>query len=268
MIQKRTTYEFIMFVNGRYNIEESHELLNMFNHMSYDEKEIIMSMNFSFIWYHAFRNGSNTARYSSLNLKFRNLATKNGGSYLRELINKSTCVDKLWECPKGKVNGRETPLKGAIREFYEESGMSKCMYRLTECKVKISYISVGTNYITTYYVAIYNGAGQAHLRMGPAYSQYEIGGINWIPLRSLNAYNIRTELKNAIARAKRFVKKNYYINVPYTPICKPRASKYTISNKTSSDSDSSVWRRAGNRTKGSSAAGAKTGAWRQESKAS
>ena len=50
MIKKRNSYAFVDFVLGRYNINNKKYIISLFNNMTYEEKLIIISLNFEMIW--------------------------------------------------------------------------------------------------------------------------------------------------------------------------------------------------------------------------
>lgn len=88
-----------------------------------------------------------------------------------------------WGFPKGhREPSDSSDLATAIRECYEETGLSAEDYIVHEEVFKIS--KGGSPYLFRY--AVMKGVGK--LRPGPA---YEIGGLEWVPLQTLfGAQNI------------------------------------------------------------------------------
>lgn len=145
LIRKRSTYAFINFVNGKYTYKC--KLSELLNKMTVEEKQIILSFNYDFIFYQAFGMMPNDlflSRFQIGKSKFNNL-DKNK---LKDLINKSACIQPIWDFPKGKHEPGEGNFECAIREFEEETnckdydiiGAEPYQHEFNDCNVKYRYI--------------------------------------------------------------------------------------------------------------------------------
>lgn len=160
-INKRLTYAFIAFVKGIYekNLNDQ-SIMKLLNKMTVDEKIILKSLNFNIIWYKCHLdkpdiNQKTLNMYNKLKRKFENNFMIDNGKKLISLIEKSTSVNLIWEIPKGHKNNKESDLNAAIREFYEETSISKYKYKiLFNMKPLVySFIDDNVKYIYTYYIA-------------------------------------------------------------------------------------------------------------------
>jgi 8-oxo-dGTP pyrophosphatase MutT (NUDIX family) len=161
LVHKRCTYAFSEFVLGKYprNHAKSKALISIFSRMTIEELLDIWSLNFDQLWYHLWLSNDHGSSYEKKKAKFIALICDDDGKYLRKtLLSVPTCGTLLWEVPKGhrrRGGQKETDLECAIRELNEETGVCKSEYKiLPGVKKRVNYISAGTHYICTYYVAI------------------------------------------------------------------------------------------------------------------
>lgn len=160
-INKRLTYAYISFIKGIYSNYNYNDIKRLLNKMTVDEKLIIKSLDFRLMWYKCFLIFPENTDNKSLNLfkkykrKFENNCMKDNGILLINLINVSTNIELLWEIPKGHKNENELEINAAIREFFEETNISKYKYKiLFNIKPIIySFIDENVKYIYTYYIA-------------------------------------------------------------------------------------------------------------------
>jgi 8-oxo-dGTP pyrophosphatase MutT (NUDIX family) len=166
LAHKRYTYAFADFVHGKYVRSRigSNTMLRyiapLFDHMTREELFDILSLNFEQMWYRIWLTIDNKDLYNKKYAKFQSTFMRDdGGATLRKLVMQARSTGVLlWEVPKGrKLNAREADILCATREMYEETGISKNDYRfLPGVKRKVSYISAGTRYNFTYYIAFAN----------------------------------------------------------------------------------------------------------------
>ena len=155
MIKKKNTYHFIDFVWGKYDISKTQDLEHMFEGMTINEKSMIRTMNFDVIWEYCNHINPNRTIYNRGNRKFKQLLDK-GEAHLLKLISNTKVSNLFWEIPKGRLNKKELPLNAAIREFKEETNISKNQYRILFDEGVIEYVFVdcGIRYKYIYYIAI------------------------------------------------------------------------------------------------------------------
>ena len=167
LVHKRYTYAYSMFVHGKYikpNIwpkSSMQFIINLLSQMTLEELLDIWSLDFKQIWYRIWLNTNyDTELYKRKYTKFyMSFLKHDNGDYLRCIIQQIRNYNFLnWEVPKGRLkNLQETNLSCAIREVKEETGLNKIDYTiLPNARRYINYISLGTRYICTYYIAIIN----------------------------------------------------------------------------------------------------------------
>jgi len=164
MIKKSKSYCFCKFVMGVYKNNDK-DLLNLFNNMTYNEKLDIIRMDFNLLWYRIHLSNSTyeagipfyeSSIYLSKKNRFESLFLPDRGDRLIRLISDSINSDTEWEFPKGKKSRpSESDLNAAIREFEEETKLTRDQYRiLWHVNPYIeSYRDYGVIYKNTYFYA-------------------------------------------------------------------------------------------------------------------
>lgn len=166
LVHKRYTYAYSMFIHGKYsrpNIwpKTSISLVsNLLNQMTLEELLDIWSLDFKQMWYRIWLNNCNTELYKRKYTKFyMSFIKPDNGELLKKTIQQIRNYGNLsWEVPKGRpLDSQEPSINCAIREIKEETGLSKNDYTiLPNVKRYVNYISLGTRYICTYYIAVIN----------------------------------------------------------------------------------------------------------------
>lgn len=183
LICKRFSYSYNNFVHGKYISTSNAEIIELLNGMTAAEKHVILSLNFTQIWYHIWFDAfkcTNNFFYSKN--KFENTFLIPGGAErLKRLVAKSTHSDLVWEIPKGRRKTKTEPdIHCAVREFYEETGVSKKSYTIYPQTRTYSYIDDGVRYTNTYYIAIATHHFTPRVDMGRASQVEEISDIRWM----------------------------------------------------------------------------------------
>jgi 8-oxo-dGTP pyrophosphatase MutT (NUDIX family) len=128
--------------------------------MTVDELISIWSLDFKQMWQRIWIDNSIPELYKKKYLKFYQSFIKyDQGKNLRKMIQQVRNYTSLsWEIPKGRpINSNEIDIVCAIREVKEETGLDKTNYTfLPNVKRYVNYVSFGTRYICTYYIAIIN----------------------------------------------------------------------------------------------------------------
>jgi 8-oxo-dGTP pyrophosphatase MutT (NUDIX family) len=210
LIRKRYTYAFSTFVRGKYNTGSACALAALFNGMTLDEKLIIMSLDFSHMWYRIWLDSPVSGQYFAARNKFENAFMSDGGMRLRALIAKSTTSDLIWEIPKGhKKSKAEMDIHCAIREFAEETCIRKSKYKLIPgITIKTSYIDDNIRYINIYYVAYvtYNISPGINFRSKDQLS--EISDIRWVDMEHARLLDTNNRIVPSIRRIFNYLKKH------------------------------------------------------------
>jgi len=211
MIKKRYTYAFSVFAHGKFNPNDNSEILRLLNSMTIEEKLDLLSLNYSQIWYRIWLD--NTARsinYFNAKSKFESTFAADGGDRLKKLINKSVHGTLIWEIPKGhKKNKQESDVSTAMREFYEETRVSKGSYHLwLEAKRTYSYIDAGTKYINQYFIAYTRHNIEPRIEFGSQEQIEEVADIKWMDIEELRRVDTSGKLARFIKPMFNYVKKH------------------------------------------------------------
>ena len=179
MICRKDTFGYIDFLRGKYSTcNNTFQLQNMIDEMSLDEKRRIQEVSFNDLWMNMWCGGGSRQEESSAK-KFEFI--RNGFSPKTDCLRKppnlfdkpplppptTTCgveggekihlVDLVknsetrwtepeWEFPKGRKNNKEKELDCALREFEEETGISRHSIHIVENVAPFEEIFIGTNY--------------------------------------------------------------------------------------------------------------------------
>lgn len=131
MIKKRYSYAFCDFIHGKYNSNDLIRLSELFNKMTVEEKLDILTFDFKYLWRKVWLDKhKNSKLYHENRYKFDSTFSYNTRINLRKLINESKSIDLEWELPKGRREKKESELECAVREFREETNVTKCCYTL------------------------------------------------------------------------------------------------------------------------------------------
>jgi ADP-ribose pyrophosphatase YjhB (NUDIX family) len=188
MIQRKDSLSYIEFLRGKYDINDSEYLIKLFNGCSIKERDKIKINSFDKLWDDLWitleskkQNERMIKEYVNSKDKFEKIKNLN----LNELLDKcdTNYETPEWEFPKGRRNNRETNIKCAVREFEEETDLTKNDYILLDNVVPISEEYLGSNgvrYKHIYYIAFYKGDGDLKINKDK-YEQYtEISDIAWL----------------------------------------------------------------------------------------
>ena len=207
MIRRKNSFGYIDFIRGKYIQNNLDHLQIMFNEMSMSEKEQIRENTFETLWkmMWGIQDSGHSSQFKGEELssqkKFELL--KNGlpigpnGEIITidSLINNSTTnwIETEWEFPKGRRNFQEKDLDCALREFEEETGISKKIIKIVENLLPFEEMFLGSNhksYKHKYFLG-YTEKIQDNLNN---YQQTEVSKIEWKTLEecleSIRPYNL------------------------------------------------------------------------------
>ncbi len=210
LVCPRCTYAYRTFTRGKYNSNNTYEMISLFNNMTVDEKLDILSLNFIQIWYRMWLNTSfKNASYFVAKNKFESTFVIDGGVRLRKLIAKSTHANKIWEIPKGRKRGKgESNIDCAVREFGEETGISKHNYKLFPNAIRsYSYIDDATRYTNIYYFAYMKHNTDVHVDL-TSQQISEISDIRWMDINAIRCNDHTGRLTTFVRPVFNFIKKH------------------------------------------------------------
>ena len=219
MVRRKNSFGYIDFIRGKYNLQNIHQIKNMIDEMSLEEKNNLLTEPFENIWFQMW--GNNNIKYkieenSSLK-KFEEL--KKGILFHDKIINleilisqsKTNWVETEWEFPKGKKNYHEQEINCALREFEEETGNKIENLYIIENLAPFEEIFMGTNN-KTYKNKYFVGYMKENVDILENYQKNEISKIEWKTLeeclKSIRPYHF--EKKQLILNID-FMLKKYQI---------------------------------------------------------
>lgn len=173
MICRKDSYGYVDFIRGKYALSDLAHVRHIIREMSQNEHEKIKEAEcFSKLWYD-FWNVSitkNSHKHEERMARQKYDLLKKGIAYgsneknvyisLDDMIDESSSFeDPEWEFPKGRKELKESELECALREFEEETGISKLSVRLIENLLGFDENYIGTNYLAykhRYFLAEYS----------------------------------------------------------------------------------------------------------------
>lgn len=209
MVKKRATYSFLEILNGHYDNDTLPELLD---ETTLEEKELIKSCNYAALWYHMWRvnleldpRSRKNEIYYKLKSKFTTYFTDNREK-MRALIDSRASTQGVWEFPKGrKSNSQECHINCAVREFYEETGMSAGVeYDFIYLNKPITTSLSSTRYV--YNSRYYLGFTTSTFTKCRTES-HEVVDPRWVNINTLELLDCPEELINAVNKGRKALKK-------------------------------------------------------------
>ena len=208
MIRRKDSFGYIDFIRGKYSSYNVDQVQKIVNEMSIVEKQRILEEPFENLWKMMWGGGNNGTQYrseeSSSSKKFEII--KHGVAIdsendVRSTItlqnfvdNSNTCwTETEWEFPKGRRNYQEKDLDCALREFEEETGLSKEDVVLVDNLFPFEEIFIGSNH-KSYKHKYYLGHMTNHSKSLNNYQTSEVSKLEWKTidecLSSIRPYNL------------------------------------------------------------------------------
>uniref|UniRef100_A0A6C0LKQ9 Nudix hydrolase domain-containing protein n=1 Tax=viral metagenome TaxID=1070528 RepID=A0A6C0LKQ9_9ZZZZ len=207
LVQKKCTYAFSEFVIGRYDKNNKNQLIEKLNKMTTNEKVIIHSMEFEWMWYNMFMSKDKSDHYCRAFGRFFKYFLNNQ-RYLKNLLSQSTKnTQLLWEPPKGRKLKTESSFTCALREVTEETKLNPNSYRIIpNKKIKKQLISNNTKYIMVYYIAVMKKHEHVRMTFSDKSQPQEISEISWVNINNLKNYNMMNDIRQSIILNYRLLK--------------------------------------------------------------
>lgn len=164
MIERKNSFGYIDFIRGTYSLNNLLRLQALFDEMTINEKNLLMTNSFGDMWNEMWGYASDDDQpqhFNSerLNSEKRFTTLKNGTTINDEtelnipisinILIENSCTNwecAEWEFPKGRRSAGEKDIICALREFTEETGYQKEFISLVENVVPYEERFVGTNY--------------------------------------------------------------------------------------------------------------------------
>lgn len=208
MIRRKDSFGFIDFIRGKYTLTSLEQLTSIFDQMSLEEKSKILNNSFQFLWNEMWGIESNITKSnfkSEENSSFKKFEQLRAGIQIKEryvslesLVNesKTSWAETEWEFPKGRRNTNEKDLDCALREFEEETGMSRSSLKIVENVMPFEEIFLGTNnksYKHKYFLAYYLGNEEKTTSL-ESFQKSEVSKMEWKTiddcLQVIRPYNV------------------------------------------------------------------------------
>ena len=177
--------------------------------MTLQEKSILLSLKFDYIWYYMFSSLERDKMYYICLNNFKAF-TNDGGKILRQLVTNTVCATSpIWEPPKGRKKTDESNIVCAMRELEEETNVDSDSYKLVNNN-KITYIFTENNvrYNIVYYVAIMKENKSTSIVLSELSKLKEINDIRWIPIQYLDVYKMFDVIRTNIRKIRKKLKEN------------------------------------------------------------
>jgi 8-oxo-dGTP pyrophosphatase MutT (NUDIX family) len=224
MIRRKDTLGYIDFMRGKYSIYNKYYIMNMLMQMTVEEKNKLLENDFDSLWLELWGTSSSVLnQYKSeesisrdkFQLLNNGIFNKNIFYTLQTMIEESNNYDPWeepeWGFPKGRRNFQEKDLDCAIREFEEETGISKKDLTIIENIVPFEEIFIGSNhksYKHKYFLAYMDTKEEKKNVSLYNYQQTEVSKIEWKSLEecleSIRPYNL--EKKQLIININKVLK--------------------------------------------------------------
>ena len=185
LIQRRKTLGYIEFLRGRYNESNYDEIVNLFDQMTKNEINDILTKNFLLLWQDLWKNNIDNKyyknEYDESFKKFQIVKFKK--DLIKSLENIVLDYDSPeWGFPKGRRIYLEKNINCAIREFEEETSLTSKDYILINNIPPIQETFYGTNevlYRHIYYFALCKSDLTVTLNKDNPNQMEEIGNIGF-----------------------------------------------------------------------------------------
>ena len=208
MICRKDSLGYVDFLRGKYPLHYQYYIQNLINEMTIEEKEKLLNNEFSTLWTNLWGNYTGSAKYVNeekiSKQKFNSIKEGvniyNSKIYsLKSLIHDSNTnwIHPEWGFPKGRRNYMENDITCSIREFEEETGISKNDILLIKNILPYEEIFMGSNfksYKHKYYLAYMD-----HKNDDMNFQTSEVSNMKWMTIedciKKIRPYNLeRTEI--------------------------------------------------------------------------
>ena len=158
MIRRKHSFGFIDFVRGKYNPRDVDQVQRIINEMSLSEKQQLVEGTFDTLWTSLWGHADNPHYKQEEGMSRKKMQQVCDVQPLAHWVSHSTTAweETEWEFPKGRRNPNETDLSCAVREFEEETGLSRSHLHFVTNVAPLEEKFTGTNckeYCNKYFVA-------------------------------------------------------------------------------------------------------------------
>jgi len=205
MIRRKDSFGYIDFMRGKYSPYNIFQIQKIVDEMSILEKTRILADPFEQLWIQMWGETTNVQyKNEELSSSKKMDLIRNGVTTNDEIVTLQSIVENSktqwneteWEFPKGRRNNKEKDLECALREFEEETGISKNKISVVENILPFEEIFIGTNhksYKHKYFLA-YMQEENEEMEDLEHYQVTEVSKIEWKTIdkcvESIRPYNL------------------------------------------------------------------------------
>lgn len=162
MIQRKDSLSFMEFVRGKYTVDDFVYIKQLLNYMTENEKKMLLNNSFDEIWNYTWCQNTQTGfkhtkEYIESKQKFEYITNYSDiKTLLTSSISNNNLFEQEWGFPKGRKKLKELDVDCAIREFCEETQLTKNDILIHDNILPFQEIFFGTNnilYKHVYYIA-------------------------------------------------------------------------------------------------------------------
>ena len=190
LIQRKDSLGYVEFMRGKYNLNNSTYIHALFNQMTHNELERLMSCELETLWNSLWNHQiSRTYKQEYDNALSKYISLKEGkedacGKTLQFYIDAANkeWITPEWGFPKGRRGNRESEITCALREFCEETGLDESQCILVKNLLPIEENFLGGNrvqYRHRYYLAYCKQSTEVQIDATNTIMNREIGDIGW-----------------------------------------------------------------------------------------
>ena len=204
MIRRKDSFGYIDFIRGKYSINNLAQLNTIIDEMSIDEKNRILTNPFDLLWNEMwgesniqYKNEENLSKKKFENIK-EGILVNDKLVTLKDIVetSKTKWIETEWEFPKGRRNQKEKDLDCALREFEEETGVSKTDIKIIENVLPFEEMFIGSNhksYKHKYFLAFMEKTCDTNFNLNN-FQKTEVSKLEWKTidncLESIRPYNL------------------------------------------------------------------------------
>jgi 8-oxo-dGTP pyrophosphatase MutT (NUDIX family) len=190
-ICRKNTLGYIDFLRGKYPLYNRQYIQDLINEMSIEEKRNICDKTFPILWDRLwgdyvglqYRGEEKNSKEKFNQIKKGIAVTKDDKYDLVGLVNSSTTnwSEPEWGFPKGRRNHGENDMNCGLREWEEETGISKHSLLLIKNVSPFNEVFIGSNYksyMSRYFLALIKD-GNVNINN---YQSSEVSDMQWLTL--------------------------------------------------------------------------------------